>query len=168
VLIIVAGSVWVAYTQPSFEDLAVLGYPGLFLLMFLSSASIILPVPGFATVVAAGTVGNPLLIALFAGPGSALGELTGYLLGYGGRSIVGERQAGVVRRVENWLRQYGFWALLPLAAVPNPAFDLVGIAAGSLRYPVGKFFLACVIGNTIKYCSLAYLGYTATCLFGGS
>ena len=165
VLIILGASVWAAYTRPDLEGLAVYGYPGLFLLMFISSGSIILPVPGFATVIAAGTVGNPLLIALFAGPGSALGELTGYMAGCGGRTIIGEWRLGVLQRVEGWLRRYGFWALLVLAAVPNPAFDVVGLAAGSLNYPVRKFLLACLIGNTIKYLLLAYLGYAAIGLF---
>ncbi|MCL5957760.1 MAG: VTT domain-containing protein [Chloroflexi bacterium] len=164
VLAILGGSVWVACARPNLEGLAVYGYPGLFAVMFASSASVLLPLPGFATVMAAGTMANPLLIALFAGPGSALGELTGYIAGQGGRNMLEKRHIGVVRRFEHWLDKYGFWALLVFAAIPNPAFDMVGIAAGSLGFPVRKFLVACLVGNTIKYLFLASIGSTAISL----
>ena len=43
-------------------------------------------------------------------------------------------------------------------------FDVAGILAGSLGYPPGKFWLACAIGNTIKYTTLALLGSSAPSL----
>jgi len=48
--------------------------------------------------------------------------------------------------------------LLVLSAIPNPLFDLAGMAAGMLRYPVSKFLLACWIGKTFKALVIAYLG----------
>ncbi len=164
-LVILGGSAWVAYARPDFGALAMWGYPGIFLLMFASSATVLLPMPGFAAVIAAGTMGNPLLIALAAGPGSALGEFIGYMIGCSGRAMINERQPGMIRHFERWLRQYGFWALLLLAAIPNPAFDLVGIAAGSLGFPTRKFLVAVLVGNTFKYLFLAYLGTMGISVF---
>ncbi|HZK66943.1 MAG TPA: hypothetical protein VFD42_05300, partial [Chloroflexota bacterium] len=69
-------------------ELAALGYPGVTLLMFISSGSIFLPAPGFAAVLAAGTVWNPLLVGICAGVGAATGELSGYLLGVGGGAVL--------------------------------------------------------------------------------
>ncbi len=37
-----------------------------------------------------------------------------------------------------------------LSLIPNPFFDLAGIAAGVLRYPVSRFLFFCWLGNTIK------------------
>jgi membrane protein DedA with SNARE-associated domain len=36
--------------------------------------------------------------------------------------------------------------------------DLVGIAAGVLRYPVWKFLLVCFLGKAILYTGMAYVG----------
>jgi uncharacterized membrane protein YdjX (TVP38/TMEM64 family) len=56
------------------------------------------------------------------------------------------------------MERRGFATLLVLAAVPNPLFDVAGMAAGMLRYPVGKFLLACWLGKTLKAIVIAYLG----------
>ncbi|MBI4319712.1 MAG: VTT domain-containing protein [Chloroflexi bacterium] len=160
IALVVAVSAFLVIARPDVGSLAVYGYPGLFILMAASSASVLFPLPGFATVMAAGTFGNPLLIALFAGLGSATGELTGYLAGCGGRSLIEARDVKILRRFEQWLQKYGFFALFLLAAVPNPAFDLVGIAAGSMCYPARKFLAAVCMGNVLKYLFLAYVGKT--------
>lgn len=165
-LVVVGVSAWLAIARPNIEDLAVYGYPGLFFIMAVSSASVLLPLPGFATVLAAGTVANPLLIALFAGLGSAVGELTGYLAGYGGKTIIEEKNIRVMKKVEGWLRRHGFIALVAFAAIPNPFFDVVGVVAGSLSYPARRFLLACILGNITKYLILAYLGKTVADFLG--
>jgi uncharacterized membrane protein YdjX (TVP38/TMEM64 family) len=37
-------------------------------------------------------------------------------------------------------------------------FDLAGIAAGALRFPIWKFFLATWVGRTILYIGIAWAG----------
>jgi len=44
------------------------------------------------------------------------------------------------------------------AVTPMP-IDVMGLAAGNLRLPVWKYYLPCVIGKSIKYIVMAYLGY---------
>jgi membrane protein YqaA with SNARE-associated domain len=140
------------------------GYPGITLIMFFSSATVLLPAPGFASVMAAGTVVNPWLVGVFAGFGSAIGELTGYMVGMGSREAINPRHGKWWSRCERWMRSNGFLTILLFASFPNPFFDAIGLLAGSLGYPIRKVFIACFIGNTIKYTCLALLGSSALSL----
>ena len=137
------------------------GYPGISLIMFFSSATVLLPAPGFASVLAAGTLVNPWIVGPFAGVGSAVGELTGYLVGMGSREALEKRRGSWWMRAEGWMGQHGFLTVLCFASLPNPFFDAIGVLAGSLGFPVRKMFLACVIGNTVKYTVMALLGSSA-------
>jgi len=137
-------------------NLAGYGYLGVFLISLLGNATVILPVPSLAVVFAGGGVLNPLLVGLVAGLGEPLGELTGYLAGYGGSAVIADTPR--FERVKDWMRRRGFLTLFVLSAIPNPLFDLAGIAAGALRYPVWRFLAACWLGKTSKALILAYLG----------
>lgn len=136
-----------------------LGYFGIFLIMLISNATIILPAPGLLAVFAAGSSYNIVLVGIAAGLGGALGESTGYLLGYGGEEMLGLK-GKMYGRVKKWMQSHGFITLVVLSAIPNPAFDVAGIAAGSLKYPWLRFFAACAIGISIKAVLFAYLGYS--------
>lgn len=136
--------------------LARYGYVGVFLIGVLGNATVVLPVPSLAVVFAGGGVLNPLLVGLIAGIGEPLGELTGYMAGYGGSAIVEERAR--FERIHDWMQRRGFITLFVLSAIPNPLFDLAGIAAGMLHFPVWRFLLACWLGKTLKALVIAYLG----------
>ena len=143
-----------------------LGYPGVTLVMFFSSSTVFLPAPGWAAVMAAGVAWNPLLVGLFAGLGSSLGELTGYLVGVSGRNALAPQEGRRWRRLERWMERYGFATILVLASIPNPVFDIVGVVAGSLRYSPRRLWVACIIGNTVKYTLLAFVGDTVLTWLG--
>lgn len=133
------------------------GYLGVFLASLIGSATIILPMPAFAlTFAMGGTMASPLLVGLAAGLGAGLGEISGYLAGYGGQGIIEKRASydWIVRQ----MGRYGGWFIFAAALVPNPAFDVAGVAAGALRFPVGYFLLACIAGKTIRMVLLAYAG----------
>lgn len=137
-------------------ELAHYGYLGVFVVSALGNATVILPVPSLAVVFAGGSVLNPPIVGLVAGLGEPLGELTGYLAGYGGSAIIEDNVR--FEQIERWMVGRGFLTLFLLSAIPNPLFDLAGIAAGMLHYPVGKFLLACWLGKTTKALAIAYLG----------
>lgn len=141
------------------------GYLGVFLATLLGSATVVLPVPGLAIVYIAGSIWNPLLVGLAAGLGDAMGEATGYLTGYAGQGLM--ERVSLYKRFENWMRRNGFVTILILSAVPNPFFDLAGIAAGASRFPGKWFFLATLIGKTIKDMGFALAGYYSISLFKG-
>ncbi len=130
------------------QQLQQYGYPGVFLVSLLGNATIILPAPSLALVSVAGSFLNPILVGLIAGVGEALGELTGYLAGSSGQAIIENREN--YDKIIAWTHKYGLWVIFVLSVVPNPLFDLAGIAAGALKIKVYKFLLACWAGKTIK------------------
>lgn len=138
------------------EQFKLWGYPGIFAISFLGNATVILPAPSLALVFAMGGILNPLLVGLVAGPAEALGELTGYLAGYGGQAVVENHR--LYDRLKGWMQRNGALTVFTLSVIPNPFFDLAGIAAGVLRYPLPRFLLFCWLGKTIKTISFAFAG----------
>jgi membrane protein YqaA with SNARE-associated domain len=114
----------------------------------------------------AGLIG-PILVGITGGVGAAVGETTGYIAGYSGREIVERRKMFV--RIEEGVRKWGTLAIFLFSLVPF-VFDLVGIAAGILRFPFWKFILICGLGRTILYVvlvTLAAMGWKAIFPFSG-
>jgi membrane protein DedA with SNARE-associated domain len=159
ILFAVIISALIVIFRKQLAGLGAYGYPGLFLLNVFASATIILPMPGLALAFAAGATLNPLLVGLAVGSGAAVGELTGYLAGYGGQGLV-ENNAGYARIVK-WTQRYGLWVVFFLAVIPNPFFDVVGMVAGLLRIPAWRFLVACWAGNVIKATTIALIGAQA-------
>jgi membrane protein YqaA with SNARE-associated domain len=142
--------------RDTIEQYAFYGYPGLFLISALGNASLIIPVPSFLAAFAAGSVLNPYLAGIVAGCGAALGEMTGYLAGYGGRSVVPDNKT--YQRLTALMKKRGAWIIFILAAIPNPAFDVGGILAGVLKMPWWKFLGAAAAGKSIRFVLLALSG----------
>lgn len=132
------------------------GYPGLFLLNLLASATLILPAPGIALAFAAGSALNPFLVGLAVGSGSTLGELTGYVAGASGRGIV--TNDANYPRIRDAMARYGLWIIILLSLVPNPLFDIAGMVAGATRIPVWQFLAAAWIGKVTKATLIALAG----------
>jgi len=136
-------------------------YWGAFLISLIGNATVILPgavLPILSTIGIflypdTGPVG-PIFVGLAGGIAAAIGETTGYMVGYSGRGIA-ERSKMYIR-VESWMRRWGAVTIFILALVPF-FFDLVGIAAGVLRFPWWKFFLLCWLGRTLLYVSFISL-----------
>ncbi len=139
-----------------------LGYPGIFLAEILANATIILPVPGVLLASVFGSVFNPFWVAVAAGSGAALGEITGYMAGFSGQAVIENRKW--YDRLETWMKKYGDITILVLAIIPNPLFDMAGMVAGALRMPLWRFLLWCTIGKIIKMLMFAYLGSYITTL----
>ena len=140
-------------------DPSTVGYLGVFILSFVSSASVVIPLPGIAAVCAGGVTLFPLGVGLLASVAEALGELTGYLIGFSGRLTVENHR--FYPRIERWMQRRGWLVLFLASSIPNLLFDLVGIAAGSLRYPVWRFLIAVWAGKLIKSTTVAY-----ACFYG--
>ncbi|MFA6328725.1 MAG: VTT domain-containing protein [Candidatus Micrarchaeia archaeon] len=137
-------------------ELRHMGYAGVFIISLISSATVFLPMPGFAVVFAMGAFLNPLLVGIAAGLGSGIGEITGYLAGFAGHDAV--MRTKLFRQHKDGLVKYGPFAVFALAFVPNPVFDVAGVAAGAIRMPLWKFALATIAGKTARYILLAYAG----------
>ena len=156
-LVVVIGiSVFVYSIRDQVEEFAIYGYPGIFVISFLANATVLLPAPGIAVVFAMGAIFNPILVGIAAGAGGALGELSGYLAGFSGQAVV--ERTDIYERMVLWMKRNGNLTVLLLAAIPNPFFDLTGIAAGALKMPIPRFLFWCFIGITIKMTVFAFLG----------
>jgi len=156
-LVLVIGLGVLAYSfRDQAEKLTLLGYPGIFLVSLLSSATVALPMPGLAVVFAMGGVFNPWLVALVGGTGAAVGELTGYVAGVSGQAII--ERMDIYERISPYIKRFGPWAMFVLAALPNPFFDLAGVAAGVLKMPVWRFFVAVWAGQIVKMLVFAHAG----------
>jgi membrane protein YqaA with SNARE-associated domain len=144
------------------KELAKFGYPGIFLLSILANATILLPAPGVLFVFAMGAVFHPVGVAIAAGLGAAVGELSGYLAGFSGQGVVERRE--YYERLRGWMERHrtlSYLVIVALAFIPNPFFDLAGIAAGTLKIPITHFLFFCAIGKMLKMLLFAYAGATS-------
>lgn len=130
------------------------GYVGVFLVVFIATASVALPIPYLFVVARASFFLDPLGVTLVAGLAGALGELSGYILGASGRELIPQNK--VFDRARTLMVKYGFWCVAFFAFVPNPVFDAIGFAAGVLKYSVWRFLLACFIGKCLKFAMAAF------------
>ena len=137
-------------------ELRHMGYLGIFIVSLISSATIFLPLPGFAVVFGMGAFLNPVLVGIVAGTGSGLGEITGYLAGFAGHDAM--MKTKLFRQHKRDIEKYGPLAIFALAFVPNPVFDLAGMASGAIKMPLWQFLLATIAGKTLRFILLAYAG----------
>jgi len=138
-LAVITLTIFLILNRDRVQELEALGYPGIFLISLFSNATLILPVPGVLFTSAMGAVFNPYWVALAAGCGAALGELTGYVAGFSGQGIIENKQW--YAKVTEWMKKFGGLTVLLLAFIPNPIFDIAGMVAGALRMPLWKFLL---------------------------
>jgi len=126
------------------------GYASIWFIAFIGAALIFLPVSALAAVCVAVAVDlNPFATALVAASAEAIGELTGYLAGMGGKSFF-ERNRFYLR-FKNLFSRYASLCLFLGSIIPNPFFDFLGVAAGSILFPLKRFLLLVFIGKTIKF-----------------
>jgi membrane protein YqaA with SNARE-associated domain len=156
-LIVIALTVFIfTLSDEQIERLEAFGYLGIAILTFLSNATVLIPAPGLLVVFTMGARLNPLMVGIFAGIGGALGELSGYLAGFSGQALI--ENIRVYQRSVRWMEKYGALTIILLSMIPNPVFDITGIAAGVLRMPIWKFLGAAWIGITMKMITMAYAG----------
>jgi membrane protein YqaA with SNARE-associated domain len=156
IVAIIAAVAAAFYFRDRMQALKPYGYVAIFIVSLVSNATLILPVPGLAFTGFMGAIFNPALVGIVAGVGQAIGELTGYMAGYSGQTLIDNNPR--YQKLAAWMRRYGALTILVLAAIPNPVFDVAGIIAGALRMPVWQFLLAAAAGKIIKNIASAYLG----------
>jgi membrane protein YqaA with SNARE-associated domain len=157
IVVVIAALGAAVYFRDRLQELRQYGYAAVFLVGLVSNATLILPVPGLAVSSVMGGVFNPWIVGLVGGVSQALGELTGYLAGYSGQTWVDENP--IYDRLTGWMQRYGVLTIFVLAVIPNPVFDLGGVAAGALRFPLWKFLVSCTAGKVIKNILFALAGY---------
>jgi len=158
----IAISVLIVVFNKEIRNLQEYGYIGIFLIMFLGNATVLIPVPILAplNILLGGVFTNPLLLGITIGVASSLGELVGYLAGYSGSGIV--KSSKIYKKAEAKILKYGLWAIFFLAIIPNPLFDVAGLAAGALGIKWWRFLIVVMLGKTIRTIAFAYIGYAGS------
>jgi len=148
------------YTYRSqLQNLQGYGYAGIFLLSIVANATIIIPLPGVVLTSAMATIFNPLGVAIAAGSGAALGELTGYMAGFSGQGVI--ENSARYKRILEWMKMHPRLTditVLAMATIPNPFFDIAGMASGALRIPIWRFLIWVWLGKILKMLPFAYAG----------
>ena len=135
-----------------------------------------------------GKVLSPLYVGLIAGFGGAIGGITVYLTGagimhigsrffpsgfspehpenaeYSGNKALQSRfwssGQSFYNRIYKWVGgKGGSWTLFIVSALVISPFYFAGLAAGSLRIGLLRFFLITWAGKTVRYLIIAFAGY---------
>ena len=139
----------VLWTTGTF-NIETVGYTSIWFIAFIGAALVFAPVGALGAVCVTVAVDlDPFMVALVAASAEAVGELTGYLAGMGGKAIFDRNKFYL--RFKNLFSRYASLTLLFGSAVPNPLFDVMGVAAGSILYPVKRFLLLVFIGKVVKF-----------------
>jgi len=141
------------------------GYLGIFLISLLGAAAIFVPIPYTVVIFILGgfqdKLGNwvfePLWIAVAAGAGAAIGEFSGYLIGFGGRRVVGDKYKKRMDFLTKLFKKYGTIAIFFFALTPLPD-DLLFIPLGVMRYSLLRAFVPALVGKFFSNLIIAYSG----------
>ena len=163
------------------------GYAGGFFVSIFGGITVI-PAPSLLVTFTLGRVLNPVYVGVISGFGEALGGITVYLTGAGAETIWSrfrskeqtfERRLGLddniarpvesqfwsrgeafYNRLANWMGgRRGSWLLFLVSSIPLSPFYFAGLAAGSLRMGLLRFFMISWAGKTIKGLIIAFAGY---------
>jgi membrane protein YqaA with SNARE-associated domain len=150
------------YFNIPIESLASTAYLVVFGITLLGNAAVLVPVvyPHLTLMIAAAGYWNPFFVALVASAGGALGELTGYYVGYLGKRIVRFENAPGYNRLVGWMERYGLWGIFIVSVQPILPVDIAGLVAGASKMPLWRFLLPCWAGKLVKYLVACYLGAT--------
>lgn len=143
------------------KELENYGYPFVFFMGIAGSASPIWPFPGsWAAFFWAGWAGfgwGIPLVAVAAGTGEAIGEISGYMLGFGSQPAV--TNSSRFQRFGEWLKRHGTIAIFLASAVPSVGVTkFVNAMAGAARFPARKVFIICLAGKIVKSFGFALAG----------
>ncbi len=147
------------------------GYLGVFIISFIGSVSVIFPIPYTIVIYLLGAILDPFFVAISGGLGSALGEFSGYALGYYGRTVVSEERRRKMDYMVKVFDRYGPVTIFLFALTPLPD-DLLFIPLGVMRYSFLKAFIPALFGKIMMTFILAYSGQQSITiiktLFAGS
>ena len=146
-----------------FQIIVQYGLLGVFGAAIILNASVLLPLPFDILFVAiAGLrIYNPLLLGLVAGSGAAIGEMFAYAIGFYGSGLIEKMSKNQMHRIYDFkqkIQDLGTIFVFIGALIPFP-FDLIGLAAGLVKFDWKRFFIAVLAGRSLRYILVAYALY---------
>lgn len=154
----------VIYFKDSIRALQGYGYLGVFIISILGGATILVPVPMLAVVLAMGGVmQHPWLVAISAASGELIGAVTIYMTGHHAGRVLSNSKHGKIQsaydRMLGLMARRGSLTLFIVASVVNPFFYPTALAAGALRFGLKRYIPIVFIGKIIKSMTVVYIGY---------
>ena len=152
------------------------GYAGEFVISVLGGITVI-PAPSLIVTFTLGHALNPVYVGLISGFGEAVGGITTYLTGAGVETVWSRlrtreeaiesarfsfwsRGEAFYNRLVDWVGgRGGSWVVFIVSAMIISPFYFAGLAAGSLRMGLWRFFLLSWAGKTIRGLIIAFAGY---------
>ena len=148
------------YFRTELSKFSSLGLLGIFLINLIGSATLFVPAPGIATVVAGGFLYNPLFVAVVSALGSAIGDMVGYALGHSGKEVLFKNHPFWYKIFKEAFHKFAAVFIIFFSFIPNPIFDFVGVIAGIFHYPAHRFLIYVLIGRFLRNLLLAGIGST--------
>ncbi|MEK6973269.1 MAG: VTT domain-containing protein [archaeon] len=144
------------------------GVAGLFVATVIGNATIMFPVPVDILIFLSAQIDffnlgllTPLLLGLLLGIASTIGESTSYVVGYYGTESleqINKREFSMLSEAKKRINKHGGIIIFLGSFTPFP-MDIVGLAAGILKYDYKKFFAFCYLGKSIRAIIILYAGY---------
>jgi len=141
------------------------GIIALFLFVVFANASLFLPILVEPVILAVAALAPNafavLMIAVVTGIAAGLGEMSGYIFGLLGVKTLqkmGEKKVEKIFEIGERLANNGMPIIFMGSLTPFP-FDLIGIAAGIIKYDPKKFFVAATLGKIVRYVLVGLAGF---------
>jgi membrane protein YqaA with SNARE-associated domain len=134
-------------------------YLGAFIVTLLANALIAVPIPYIPIVAHIGATAEfPWLVVVVGALGSVLGESVAFIAGRAELGLVSEHP--IYRRLHRVAERplLAGVLLFAFAALPNPIFDVGGLAAGAVGVPYRVFFVAVLAARLIRLALIVWLG----------
>jgi membrane protein DedA with SNARE-associated domain len=127
-----------------------LGYLGIFVVSFIGSIIVFVPIPYFPVLVAAALNKNldPNLISLSSALGAILAKSIIFYASYYGRNALSKQTKKRIYPLQKLVARYGSLGAFIAALTPIPD-DLVYIPLGLVKYSPWKFILSTFLGKLI-------------------
>jgi membrane protein YqaA with SNARE-associated domain len=143
----------------------VLGYGGAFFVSLVGNATVLFPIPYMIITYILGGVTNtsghfifdPWIVGIMAGLGATLGEMTGYILGYGGGRLIEESQRNSFSEYIKRHPRATPFVIWFLAITPLPD-DVLVLPLGAAKYPWWKVIIPQIIGKSMFMIAVAFFG----------
>lgn len=127
-----------------------LGYLGIFLVSFVGSIIVFVPVPYFPVILAAALSEkfDPHMIAIVSALGTVIAKTVIFFASYYGRKMLSQKTQKRMLPLQRLVSKYGWPGAFVAAATPIPD-DIVYIPLGLARYSPWKFALSTFAGKVV-------------------
>ncbi|UCE10267.1 MAG: hypothetical protein JSW61_15050 [Candidatus Thorarchaeota archaeon] len=135
-----------------------IGYPGTLIGSFLGNATIVIPFPFVIIIFVQGSILDPTIVGIIAGIGALAGEMTGYVVGYGGGQFIKEESTNGFRRFAEMHPRALPLLIFILGLTPLPDDPLI-VPLGAAKYPWYKIAIPSLCGKMLMLIGVAWAGF---------